>query len=88
MWDIIRSSFEDLTVNLWISQIAGLIGLIVIGIVIFVVIQNKNKKNSKKKKKASSKSSNKNDKKVLNSGFSFLDDNYLKNYIESIEMSN
>jgi hypothetical protein len=32
MWDIIRSSFEDLTVNLWISQIAGLIGLIVIGI--------------------------------------------------------
>ena len=31
---------------------------------------------------------NKNDKKVLNSGFSFLDDNYLKNYIESIEMSN
>ena len=32
MWDIIRRSFEDLTVNLWISQIAGLIGLIVIGI--------------------------------------------------------
>ena len=32
MWDIIKSSFEDLTVNLWISQIAGLIGLIVIGI--------------------------------------------------------
>lgn len=32
MWDIIRNSFEDLTVNLWISQIAGLIGLIVIGI--------------------------------------------------------
>lgn len=31
---------------------------------------------------------NKNDKKVLNSGFSFLDDNYLNNYINSIQISN
>lgn len=31
---------------------------------------------------------NKNDKKVLNSGFSFLDDNYLKNYVNTLEMQN